>query len=140
MPSQALSDSGKSSVVNTVSADSLLAGSINFYYYLVMCVLTVVWLAAFILMCFVQTTFLKQNTKGSTAPFNFKTCYCFYTALSWIKLFLLETHMVSFFVIFALFAECHIRSVVNIKIQTHKHCFQQCGFNSVQISTHIFTP
>ncbi len=47
--------------------------------------------------------------------------------------------MVSIYVIFALLAECHIRSVVNIKTQTHKQCFQQCGFNSVQLSTDTFS-
>ncbi len=52
-----------SSAVNTVSADGRLAGSINFYCFLVACVLTVVWLAAFIFLCFFQTKSLKQNTK-----------------------------------------------------------------------------
>ncbi len=46
-----------------------------------------------------------------------------------------ETGMVSVYVIFALLADCHIMSVVNIKTQTLKQCCQQGGFNYVQIST-----
>ncbi len=49
-----------------------------------------------------------------------------------------ETGLVSIYVMFAL-ADCHIMSVVNIKTQTSKQCFQQCGFNSVQISTDTFS-
>ncbi len=52
-----------SSVVNTVSADGLLAGSINFYRYLVMCVLTVVWLAALILNVFLSNKVFKTKYK-----------------------------------------------------------------------------
>ncbi len=76
-----------SSAVNNVSADSLLAGSINFYCYIVVCVLTVVWLAALTLNVYSLNKILKTKYKSSTAPFHFETCYCFYTALSWIKLF-----------------------------------------------------
>ena len=52
-----------------------------------------------------------------------------------------EIKMVSVYVIFTLFTECHTRSLVSIKTQTqtHKHCFQQCGFIYVQISTDTFS-
>ncbi len=63
VPSQALSEIGNSSVVNIVSADGLLPGSINFYYYLVMCVLTVIWLAALILNVFLSNKILKKIQK-----------------------------------------------------------------------------
>ncbi len=76
------SESGISSVVNIVSADGLLPGSINFYCYLVVCVLTVVWLAALTLNVYSSNKILKTKYKSSTAPFNFETCYCFCTALS----------------------------------------------------------
>ncbi len=131
-----------SSAVNNVSADSLLAGSINSYCFLVINVLTVVWLAALtLILCFFRT---KQKTKMQ--KFNYVTVQhwnllLFLHIIRLDKIVFRETGMVSVGVIFTLFMECHIIFVINTKTQTPKQCFQQCGFNSVQTSTDtVVTP